>query len=368
MNYPAPPWLPDTRVVMAQLASGIREYAQRIASPEPFRLPYPPNLQLAFDKLTLLSWHQGGTPLGSVVELLQLAHVPFGDWPISLTGVDVSSDEALVSWGRPTTTCEELGALRGDVEGEMRENALMRAVMDKTRAADAPDSYVAFRQLLIEQPAITALALDQQLATAALALLSDELRQAYAPAPAEAAAAGVIRTCGGCRGLRLPLDDGRTWYCEDLSCPSPGTAGEEHPANEGVWWLRRELRTFITGPGRAELRIAKTVERTGVPVTLWPDFDTFDLSVFADRPWVADVKAWRHPARLASRLRDRLFTVPAEAGQAFIVIANEQVKAAPRYLERLHNACPAVRPGQRIVAVSEADFVRRVTTRAEAGS
>jgi hypothetical protein len=273
-----------------------------------------------------------------------------------------------VSWGRPTTTCEELGALRGDVEGEMRENALMRAVMDKTRAADAPGSYVAFRKLLIEQPAITALALDQQVATAALALLADELRHAYAAAPPEAVADGVVRTCGGCQGLRLPLDGGRTWYCDDASCPAPGTAGEEHPASEGMWWLRRELRTFITGPGRAELRIAKAIERLGVPVALWPDFDTFDLSAFADRPWVADVKAWRHPARLASRLRDRLFAVPADAGQAFIVIATEQVKAQPRYLERLHKACPEVRPGQRIVAVSETDFVRRVAARAEAGT
>jgi hypothetical protein len=134
-----------------------------------------------------------------------------------------------------------------------------------------------------------------------------------------------------------------------------------------MWWLRRELRTFITGPGRAELRIAKAVERLGVPVALWPDFDTFDLSVFADRPWVADVKAWRHPARLASRLRDRLFAVPADTGQAYIVIAAEQVKAQPQYLERLRKACPSIRPGQRIVAVSEADFVRRVAARADAG-
>ncbi|HMA45943.1 MAG TPA: hypothetical protein VKP11_01820 [Frankiaceae bacterium] len=303
MTETAPPWLPDPRIVVAQLASGILEYFRGAGSGEPFRLPYPANLQLAFDKVTLHGWHQRVTSPSSVVELLQVAQEPFGEWKVALAGADVDPEESLLSYGRPNATCEELGSFRGDVEGEMRENALLRAVMDKTRAAGAPDSYVAFRRLLIEHPAITALALDERLARPELAMLAAEVREAYAPAPLEAIADGVVRTCGGCRGLRLPLDDDRTWVCEDPSCPEPGTAGPDHPASEGVWWLRRELRTFITGPGRAELRIARAVERKGVPVRLWPDFDACDLSVFDERPWVADVKAWRNPVRLARRRR-----------------------------------------------------------------
>jgi len=40
---------------MAQLASRIAEYAERVDSGEPFRLPYPVNLQAAPDQLTLLA-------------------------------------------------------------------------------------------------------------------------------------------------------------------------------------------------------------------------------------------------------------------------------------------------------------------------
>ena len=59
---PSPPsWLPSQQIVLAQLASGIIDYAQRIAAGSSFRLPYPANLQLSLDRLTLLAWQQGAT-------------------------------------------------------------------------------------------------------------------------------------------------------------------------------------------------------------------------------------------------------------------------------------------------------------------
>ena len=348
------------RVVVAQLATGVLDYAAALTSEATFRLPYPANLQLALDRLTLIAWRQGVAAPSSVVQLLQLAAEPFGDWPIQLPDADVDPDESLLAYGKPTATCEELGSLRGDVEGEMRQNALMYAVMDKTRAAGAPESYVAFRKLLIERPVLTALELDAHRADPVLAVVAAELANAYPDVPPEARADGVVRTCAGCHGLRLPTDDGRTWFCDDESCPAPGTAGPDHPAAEGVHWLRRELRTFVTGPGRAELRISEAVAAMGVPVRLWPDFDTCDLAVFGDQPWVADVKAWRNPTRLGRSLRERLFTVPAEAKRAFIVVAQEQVNAHRRYVELLRRACPALRPGNRIVAVSEKQFLKLV--------
>jgi hypothetical protein len=358
-----PPWLPDGRVLVSQLATGIIDYYQQVQSSEPFRLPYPANLQMALDRLTLLARHQNTVAPSSVIELLQWAHLPFADWKIGLPEADVDPDESLLTHGRPNATCEELGSLRGDVEGEVRENALIGAVMDKTRAGNAPESYVAFRRLLIEKPAITALMLDEQLARPELAALGDQLRQAYVEAPLEAIADGVVRTCGGCNGLRLPAEDGRTWNCADPACPAPHKAGAEHPAAEGVWWLRRELRTFIVAPGRAELRIARAIERSGIAVRLWPNFDACDLEVFAQRPWAVDVKAWRNPLRLAQRLRQRPFHPPAGADQAYIVIAKEQARAHPGYVERLRKTCPELRPGQPVVAVSETDFLATVEQR-----
>jgi len=358
-----PAWVPDPRVVVLMVASGILEYFDTIHSPRPFRLPYPLPLQMALDRLTLFSWHTGAAPPIGVVELLGWATIPFGDWPVDLEDADVDLDESLVRYGRPTATCEELGTLRGDIEGEVRENSLIRAVMDKARAAASPEAYVAFRRLLIERPAITALELDHALTRPELAVLAEELRRSYVGVPPEAEAEGVVRTCAGCHGLCLPVD-GRTWMCADPSCPAPAASGPCYPAAEGIYWLRRELRTFIVAPGRAELRIAEAIENRGVAVRLWPDYDACDLSVFDDsRPWVADVKAWRNPVRLAHRLRDRPFEPPNNAERAYIVVAGEQLKGQPDYLARLHRACPQVGPGQRVEAVTEPEFIKLVSLR-----
>jgi hypothetical protein len=53
--------------------------------------------------------------------------------------------------------------------------------------------------LLIEKPSMSALDLDINIGRPELALLAAELRDAYLPAPPEAIADGVVRTCAGCR-------------------------------------------------------------------------------------------------------------------------------------------------------------------------
>jgi hypothetical protein len=358
-----PAWLPDSQILLAQLAAGINDYVEITRSVEPFTLPYPSNLQTALNKLTMLCWRHQVAPPSGVVELLEWAGRSFADWPVTLALQDVDADESLLWHGAPTPTCEELGTLRGDVEGEIRENRTVFAVMEKARAHKAPDSYVAFRRLLIEQPLMSLRSLDQHLARPELAMLSAEIRDAYPPVPPEGVADGVVRTCAGCRGLRLSLDRGRHWYCTDASCPDPGRAGPDLAAAEGVVWLRRDLRTFIVGPGRAELRIAAELERRGVAFELWPDFDAYDLAVFSDRRWVVDVKAWRNPTRLGGFLRQRPFEVAPWADRGFVVIATEQVNNTQRYVERLRRACPDLRATTRAVAMSERSFLRQVDNR-----
>jgi hypothetical protein len=96
-----PSWLPDARITLAQLASGILEYAEQLTVGTPFRLPYPPNLQLALDRLTLVAWHGSVPAPGSVVELLELAHATFEEWPLNMTDADVDPEESLLAYGRP---------------------------------------------------------------------------------------------------------------------------------------------------------------------------------------------------------------------------------------------------------------------------
>lgn len=70
----------------------------------------------------------------------------------------------------------------------------------------------------------------------------------------------------------LGLKEGRR-RCQEWDCPDPSTEARRLPAAEGVVWVSGELRTFVSGPGRVELRIARKLERAGLRVALWPNFD-----------------------------------------------------------------------------------------------
>ncbi|GAA4243247.1 pPIWI_RE_Y domain-containing protein [Dactylosporangium darangshiense] len=358
------PWPEDWEITFVhQLAAGLIEYADLCRVGEPIRLPYPSNLQRALDRLTLMCQVQGVTPPGSVMDLLRWARRPLADWPIGLDVPRLDVDEALLAFGYPSVACEELGRLRGDVEGELRENALIGDVMDVCRANDREDAYVAFRELLIRRPAMSELDLAEQLHRPELALLSAQLRAAYREAPPEALLGGVAQVCGGCGNLRTPAEDMPQRMCVDPACPDPGKPWTELPAVEGVLWIGRELRTFIAAPGRAELRIADSLRAAGVPIELWPRFDACDLAVFSTDVWAVDVKAWASPTRLAARLAARPFHPPSDASRAFIVIADEQCRARPGYLRQLVRALPSLGPGGRVTAMSEREFSGEVKRR-----
>ena len=128
-------------------------------------------------------------------------------------------------------------------------------------------------------------------------------------------------------------------------------------------WLRRELRIFVAGPGRAELRIARAIERglraEQVKVGLWPGYDTCD--VLPDGlAWPADVKSWANPVRLARRLDKHPFRPPPDAEKAFIVIAREQVSGRPHYLRTVFRHCGWLQRTRHVEVVSEQTYVKRV--------
>jgi hypothetical protein len=131
-------------------------------------------------------------------------------------------------------------------------------------------------------------------------------------------------------------------------------------------WLSRELRMFVSGPGRVELRIAETLERAGVTVRLRPDFDACDLFPM-HVPWAADVKSWANPVRLAWRLTERPFVPPRDAERGFIVIAKEQTTGRPEYLRALRNHCTWLKGQSRVEVVTEKTYTDRVIHEARKG-
>ncbi|GAA5117989.1 hypothetical protein GCM10025762_33970 [Haloechinothrix salitolerans] len=353
------PWPAEwDTVVISLVASGLVELSQILERQGAFPVPYPAALQRALDRLTAMGVIAGAEVPRSVMDLAAWAHRPFVQWPFRPAVEGLNDDESLLMDGKPTKACLEWAVVSGDVEGEIRERLLIHGVLDVCKANDDPDAYVRFRRLLVEKPAMSERDLLVTMAQPEFAILAQHLRGAYRAAPAEALATGEAVVCGGCGHLWTLQADG-VRRCSEWDCPAPTTIKKRLPASEGVVWLSRELRMFVSGPGRAELRIAKTLERAGVTAQLWPDFDACDV-LPVEVPWAADVKSWTNPVRLAWRLTERPFVLPRGAERGFIVIAKEQTTGRPEYLRALRNHCTWLKGQSRIEAVSEKTFIDRV--------
>lgn len=350
-------------IVLRMLASGLVDWSARAHDDAGLSPPYPVSIQRGLDRLTAMSITLGTRAPRSAMDLARWAHQPFGDWPTQLNIEGVDPDETLLRNGQPTQACLEWAVLSGDVEAEVRERDLLHAVLQNCREHDNPDLYVRFRRLLVEQPAMSERDFALMLAMPELTPLATQLQAAYRPAPAEALLDGEAVICDGC-GHLWTADSTGTRRCQEWDCPNPAQERKRLPEREGVLWLPRELRMFISGPGRAELRIADTLSRKGLDVRLWPDYDACDVFP-VQAPFAADVKAWSNPVRLAWRLNDRPFQPPAEAQKGFIVIAAEQTVGRPDYLRTVRHHCTWLKSTSRVEVTTERAYIRRVAQRAK---
>lgn len=352
-------------MVVGMVASGLVALSQGLERRGAFPVPYPVALQRGLDRLTAMGMVVGADVPRSVMDLAAWAHQPFSQWPFRPSVEGMHGDEVLLVDGKPSKACLEWAVISGDVEGEIRERLLIHGVLDVCKAHDDRDAYVRFRRLLVERPAMSERDLALTMAKAEFALVSQHLRGAYRPAPAEALVDGEAVVCEGC-GHLWTVDDQGIRRCHEWDCSTPLTIKKRLPASEGVVWLSRELRMFVSGPGRVELRIAETLERAGLTVRLWPDFDACDVFP-VQVPWAADVKSWTNPVRLAWRLTERPFVVPRDANRGFIVIAKEQTIGRPEYLRALRNHCTWLKGQSRVEVVTEKTYIDRVIREARKG-
>jgi pPIWI_RE three-gene island domain Y/REase associating with pPIWI_RE len=358
------PWRDDWgEIVLRLLASGVVDLAEHITSGQPVRLPYPVSLQRALDRLSVMCIAGGSNPPRSVADLLRWCQRPLDEWKVPLAVDEADHGTRLIVGGQPSRECLEWAIAASDVEGEFRERRVVYEALDVCRANDRPDVYVAFRELLIAKPAMSELDLATELARPGLSLVASQVQQAYESAPPEALASGRAIACGRCGNLLLPGFRGEL-QCAEADCTKATLPGRAFPAAEGVRWAGREIRTWISAPGRAELRIRDRLAADGVEVGLWPEFDGADLEIiFSDgKRWWADVKTWASPVQLALRLKRRPFLPGDNIERAFIVVGKDQVAGRREYMQTLRNRNPALKSGS-VRAVAESAFVSMVLRR-----
>jgi hypothetical protein len=331
------PHLIDDASLVAGIAAAVIALAHREV---PEKVAYDDVVQRAYNHIVLRTLSVEGHRIpGSVPEMIDIiADRPVSEW---LPG---SESQAVLLHGdsrSPTQECAELiVGNRRDPMGEKSENEVIGQVLDACREAGSPESYVAFRRLLITRPTMTYAEQVSECSDVDLVPVAPLLSRCYGPASARLRRNGQYAECGRCHCLLRPV--GRDeWRCDLDRCRTSRTTIQrilDAATPGGVFHLQLPLRTFVTGPGLFEIDLEGELLRRGLEVDMWPRYDAYDLLVtFPDwTRWAVDVKDYANPGVLARTFRAIPTDPPRD--RAFLVVPDYRRTGDKQYLERFRYA------------------------------
>ncbi|MFJ9369833.1 hypothetical protein ACIRRA_36210 [Nocardia sp. NPDC101769] len=331
-------------------------------------LPYDAEAVRALNATVLACLTRGAEPPMSLPDLLRWCRTrPVEDWPLELPADAFGPEDRLLDEisGEPTQLCHEWWVQGRDSAAAEFDRTIIRAAMQLCQQASSPESYTAFRRLLVTTPVLTA-EIGFEIATDLyLEPVRALLERIYLPAPAGYCRGGRFITCGRCGTLLTPTIEGG-WWCERDQCRSRGPApfGRELVVSDvgQVSHLARPLRQFVTGPGLAEIDLeARLKTMRGLRVQMWPGYDAYDIRItFPDNHvWAVDVKDWAHPGLLGRSARP----VRPEPGydEAFWVVPQFRVETRRDYLGIFARNRPARAAGLELL--TDRQFLRAVAER-----
>jgi len=353
----------DGEPLLRIIATALVDLSRRRTPTDPV---YPDVVQRAYNHLVLLCLRRGLRDLPeSVPHMVRwAAERPVHDWPLSLPADLETADGFLVdaqTWF-PTQACIEWAVPVRDPAAEQFENLLMEEAIETCRAARAPESYTAFRKLLITRPVLTGTQIALLAGDIDLSLLHEVIKRSYEPASAAHLRGESYAVCARCGCLLVPIHQDE-YKCELDRCRrdtrarvkerlDPGDAG-------GVFQLTRPLRMFITGPGLAETDLEAELVRLRLAVQMWPNFDAYDLRItFPDgQVWAIDVKDRANPALLGRSAR--AFRPTPHFDKAFLVVPRYRFSEREDYQRIFDSHRPDDLTGE-LALVSDADLLDQV--------
>jgi hypothetical protein len=370
-----PDWLSNPDIVLLRDVATAVLHLAAVDRLDSFTLPYPVAAQRALDALVLQCLRNGAGPPAGVPEMMRWARTrPLGSWPLDRLPPDLfDTEDRLIDGhsGEPTQLCHELAVPGGgDSTGRQYDREVIHEALRACRAMASPESYTAFRRLLVTRPVLT----QEEWTEVSTDLYLDPVRlllgEIYAPVPLGFLRDGLYLSCYRCLTLLQPVGTA-DWWCERDQCRHRGPAphGRRLRASEvgELRQLRKPLRQFVTGPGQAEIALESDLRALGLSVEMWPGYDSYDLRVvFPDgHVWAVDVKDWSHPAFLGRSAR----TVPAEPSydQACWVVPEFRVRARPDYLETYARERPTAAGGLRLLTDEQLKRVARLRLAGDTG-
>ncbi|WP_256639489.1 hypothetical protein [Streptomyces murinus] len=317
--------------LLAAVSRGLIDLAQ-VTRVGTFRLPYPPGLQLALDRVVLAGLTRSRPVPGGIPELLSWSREksPAEWWPLELPDGFLSADARLLHSDSKeiTRTCAELASWGPDGVLEQEAVALLAELAE---ACGTVERFTACRDFLIQQPVILQYN-PVKFLSPAVAHTWKLVQELYGAVPDRFQVDGRVYRCSGCSLLARPLAKNASW-CEG-GCRSSERVLESTHQPEQSRLLPLALRLFLALPGRTEQAV-----RSGLPARprLLPrGLGLLELSSTDGTTCVLQVQARQEPVLAA------LQAAETAAGLAvpFHVVTPHDLAADPGYREAFEGSLP----------------------------
>ncbi len=336
--------LPLPESILCLIASGLTYLVNDMAAGKPLRAPFPQAWQRGINILTAECLLRNVEHPLHLHDALAWCRRPLSQWHVHFRIPSTWLGETLLDEeDQPTALCREYALTRCDAEMEACQGIMVKVLAEAKRNR-APQTYVAFRQFLIEHPVVTEDELIKCSFQEQIGMLGSYLTDLYERVPMSVVEQGKVLLCGFC-GWTLQRTHGHLQCGDDRCRVLTGdfvncVIRERSEAPEHLQRVRRAIRRYVVAPGIYEIKTVQMLHLHGITAELWPGYDTYDIRiVFPDETvWAIDVKDWRFPHLLASHLTPLERHGNLAWHRAFYVIPDQRVHETPGYLDILRNA------------------------------
>lgn len=317
--------------LLAAVSRGLIELAQ-VTQVATFRLPYPPGLQLALDRVVLAGLTRNQPVPGGISELLSWSRKrsPAAWWPLELPDGFLSADARLLHSDSKevTRTCAELASWGPDGVLEQEAVALLTELAE---TCGTVERFAACRDFLMRRPVILQYNPIEFLSPA-VAHTWKLVQGFYGPVPDRFRIDRTVYRCSECSLLAKPLAKDMSW-CEG-GCQPTERVVESTRQPEQSRVLPLALRLFLALPGRTEQAVRSRLPSQ--PRLLPRGLGLYELVSPGGGTLVFQVQDREEPVLAALRAAE---TAAGLSGLLHIV-ASHRLVSSPGYRKRFEGALP----------------------------
>lgn len=255
--------------------------------------------------------------------MVEVFSTSINEW---LNPESIYNKEKFIENGIPTDFCYEMAIDTNDLEGELDQVNILN-IKNSFKTYGKEDDYTRFRSFLIKNPISKKEKLEEFILKnskydSKLKKVYAQINEFYEEIPEHYIINNIVEVCNYCGWTIINKKSDK--HCISDYCKA--NMGLEKSKfmeyDHNMVRVKRGVMRYISLPGIPELALKEKLEKLGLEVILYPNFDEYDLEIiFSSYRWAIDVKDYGNPYSLVKNIKH---FAPNSCSKSFIVIPSKR--------------------------------------------